>query len=247
MEQERFLHDTICLNVLASDLENAKEIYEVTEGHVIIGLLSANFQSVDEAVEQLELYDRALDGAISLGLGGGDPHQSEMVIDISRKYSVSHINQVFTAVGQTRAIVEHQQSWINALIHPTKDIHMVNIATGPLSSQQEETHVPIWTAIAMVRDMGGNSVKFFPMGGVGAIEQYKQVATICAEENFALEPTGGVDLDNFKQIVKIALQKGVPKVIPHVYSSIIDSTTGKTRVKDVKKLYSFMKELTAQY
>lgn len=56
-------------------------------------------------------------------------------------------------------------------------------------------------------------------------------------------PTGGIDLDNFEQIVQIALDAGVTKIIPHIYSSIIDSKTGNTRPADVKILLDIVKKI----
>jgi hypothetical protein len=41
----------------------------------------------------------------------------------------------------------------------------------------------------------------------------------------------------------IILDAGVEKVIPHVYSSIIDKETGCTRIEDVKALLSMVKQL----
>ena len=58
-----------------------------------------------------------------------------------------------------------------------------------------------------------------------------------------LEPTGGIDLENFEPIVEIALAAGVKRVIPHIYSSIIDSSTGNTRPQDVKTLLAITKKL----
>jgi uncharacterized protein (TIGR03581 family) len=43
-----------------------------------------------------------------------------------------------------------------------------------------------------------------------------------------IEPTGGIDLDNFGIILQSCLEAGVPRVMPHVYSSIIDPQTGNT-------------------
>ncbi|MDI4740245.1 KDGP aldolase, partial [Salmonella enterica subsp. enterica serovar Kentucky] len=37
-----------------------------------------------------------------------------------------------------------------------------------------------------------------------------------------IEPTGGISLDNFGIILQTCLEAGVPRVMPHVYSSIID-------------------------
>lgn len=90
--------------------------------------------------------------------------------------------------------------------------------------------------------MGGSSIKFFPMKGLAHEEEFKAVAKACAENDFDLEPTGGITLDNFEEIVKIAVDAGVKRIIPHVYSSIIDKETGDTRPEDVAKLYEIIKK-----
>ena len=77
----------------------------------------------------------------------------------------------------------------------------------------------------------------------GALEELKAVAKACAEMDFALEPTGGIDLDNYEVILKTILNEGVNKIIPHVYSSIIDKTTGKTKTDDITKLLNITKRL----
>ena len=69
------------------------------------------------------------------------------------------------------------------------------------------------------------------------------MAKACAAEGFNLEPTGGIDLDNYEAILQIALDAGVKQVIPHVYSSIIDKATGLTRPEDVAKLWEMTKRL----
>jgi len=71
----------------------------------------------------------------------------------------------------------------------------------------------------------------------------RTVAKACAQHDFWLEPTGGIDLENFEEIVTIALEAGVSKVIPHIYSSIIDSASGNTRPQDVKTLLASVKKL----
>lgn len=188
-------------------------------------------------------YAGLIGNAISVGLGAGDPRQSLMVSAISKELQPQHVNQVFTGVGTSRALLGQSDTIVNGLISPTGKPGIVKISTGPLSSTKSDGIVPIETAIAMLKDMGGSSVKFFPMGGLKSREEYKAVAQACAEQDFWLEPTGGIDLDNFSEIVRIALECGVPKIIPHVYSSIIDSSTGNTRPEDVKKLLELMKNL----
>lgn len=235
-----FYQGKVSLNVLAKDLENAKEIFDASDGHVLIGLLSANYDNDQEAIEDIKRYQETLNNAISIGLGAGSPEQSEMVKRISPEINPLHVNQVFTGLGSTVAL-NTDDVLVNALVSPTSEPGYVNIATGPKSSQKEEANIPIETAIAMIQDMGGHSLKFFPMNGLEEKEAYIKVAEACAENNMILEPTGGIDLENFEEIIRIALDAGVKKIIPHVYSSIIDPETNETRVADVKKLFEMIK------
>lgn len=95
--------------------------------------------------------------------------------------------------------------------------------------------------------MGGDALKYFPMKGLAYREEFMEVARICGEEHFALEPTGGINKENFSEILQIALDAKVPKVIPHVYSSIIDKTSGETNIEDVRGLVAVMKEKVDGY
>lgn len=238
-----YLADRICLNVLANSVENAKECYEAAEGHVVLGVLSKNYATDEAAIEDMKLYQAATNNALSVGLGAGDPNQSQMVSRISAILQPQHVNQVFTGVGTSRALLGQNETIVNGLVSPTGKIGYVNIATGPLSTTAPEAVVPIETAIKLLQDMGGSSVKYFPMKGLVHKEEYQAVAKACVEHDFYLEPTGGIDLDNFEEIVQIAVDAGVKKIIPHVYSSIIDSETGATRPEDVQTLLEIMKKI----
>lgn len=233
----------VCLNVLANSVENARDCYEACNGYVVLGVLSKNYTSDEEAIQDMRRYQEATDNALSIGLGAGDPNQSDMVTRLSRVLQPQHVNQVFTGVGASRGALNQKETVINGLISPTGKLGYVNIATGPLSSQEEEVVVTIQQAISMLKDMGGTSVKYFPMKGLTHKEEYIAVAKACAENNFALEPTGGIDLDNFEEILQIAVDAGVKTVIPHVYSSIIDPVSGDTRPEDVKKLYEIIQRV----
>lgn len=238
-----FYKDKICLNVLSNSIENAKEIFEAAEGHVLVGLLSKNYETVKEAVSDIRIYAEEIDNAISVGLGGGDPNQWRMVAEISKEVNPQHINQVFTGVGYTRGLIGQYDTIINGLVSPCGKAGFVKISTGPLSSSEEPGVVPVKTAIQMLKDMGCSSIKYFPMEGLKNRGEYEEVCKACAELDFIMEPTGGIDLNNFEEIVKIALDAGVKKVIPHVYSSIVNKDTGDTRISDVKILLDMMKKL----
>ncbi|WP_270283190.1 2-dehydro-3-deoxy-phosphogluconate aldolase, partial [Enterococcus faecalis] len=225
-----YLEERICLNVLANSVENAQACYEAAEGHVVLGVLSKNYETDEAAIDDMKKYQAATNNALSVGLGAGDPNQSQMVARLSEVLQPQHVNQVFTGVGASRALLRQDETVINGLVSPTGKVGYVNIATGPLSS-----------AIKLLKDMGGSSIKYFPMKGLAHKEEYQAVAAACAKYDFYLEPTGGIDLENFEEIVQIAVDAGVKKIIPHVYSSIIDQETGDTRTEDVKTLLTMMK------
>jgi uncharacterized protein (TIGR03581 family) len=238
-----FYRERVCLNVLAGSKENAKEIYEAAQGHVLVGVLSKNYPDVASAVADMRDYAALIENALSVGLGAGDPNQSAMVSEISRQLQPQHVNQVFTGVGASRALLGQSETVVNGLVSPTGTVGRVKISTGPLSSNAPEGIVPVETAIKLLKDMGGSSIKYFPMGGLKCRDEFKAVAEACAQHDFWLEPTGGIDLENYEEILKIALDAGVSKIIPHIYSSIIDKASGNTRPEDVRTLLEMTKKL----
>ena len=238
-----FYRDRVCLNVLAGSKENAREIYDAAEGHVLVGVLSKNYPDVASAVADMREYAALMNNALSVGLGAGDPNQSVMVSAISREVQPQHVNQVFTGVATSRALLGQSDTVVNGLVSPTGTPGQVKISTGPLSAGAPAGIVPVETAIALLKDMGGSSIKYFPMGGLECREEYQAVAEACARHDFWLEPTGGIDLDNYSEILRIALDAGVPKIIPHIYSSIIDKVTGHTRPADVRQLLAMTRAL----
>ncbi|MGU3415662.1 2-dehydro-3-deoxy-phosphogluconate aldolase [Enterobacteriaceae bacterium C34A] len=238
-----FYRDRVCLNVLAGSKANASDVYEAAEGHVLVGVLSKNYPDVPSAVADMREYAKLIDNALSVGLGAGDPNQSEMVSLISREVQPQHVNQVFTGVATSRALLGQKETVVNGLVSPTGTPGMVKISTGPLSSKEQDGIVPVDTAIALLKDMGCSSIKYFPMGGLKSRDEYQAVAEACARHDFWLEPTGGIDLENYSEILKIALDAGVKKVIPHIYSSIIDKESGNTRPEDVRTLLEMTKKL----
>ncbi|MBE5993616.1 MAG: oxo-acid lyase [Paenibacillaceae bacterium] len=242
MEGLNFYKGRVCLNCLTNSVDNAKEIYEAAKGHVAVGILSANYPDVEQAVEDMKRYQIAVDNNISVGLGAGNPGQWKAVADISGQIKPKHINQTFTAGGYTRAKTG-EGPFLNSMVAPCGKVGYVKISTGPLCKDMEPAIVPVKTAIAMAKEQGADSLKYFPMGGLKVKEEYEAVAAACAESGFGLEPTGGIDLDNFSEILKIAVDAGVEHIIPHVYSSIIDKETGATRISDVVKLFDMIREI----
>ncbi|STV31004.1 4-hydroxy-2-ketovalerate aldolase [Klebsiella pneumoniae] len=64
-----FYRDRVCLNVLAGSKDNAREIYDAAEGHVLVGVLSKNYPDVASAVADMRDYAKLIDNALSVGWG----------------------------------------------------------------------------------------------------------------------------------------------------------------------------------
>ncbi|ENA5130925.1 oxo-acid lyase [Escherichia coli] len=213
MQKINFYRNRVAINVLAKDIANAREIFDAAEGHAVIGVLSAQFSSVDEGIQEVKRWMAEIP-SISVGLGAGDPAQYYKAAMIAAQIHPAHVNQTFTGCGFAAgalAATGGEQTHVNALVSPTGTPGEVLISTGVSSSQGTPARVSCDTAVR---------------NGMTLIE-----------------PTGGIDLDNFSVILKTCLEAGVPRIMPHVYSSIIDPDTGYTRPDDVAVLLNKVKSL----
>ncbi|EML9988378.1 MULTISPECIES: 2-dehydro-3-deoxy-phosphogluconate aldolase [Citrobacter] len=246
MQQINFYRQRVAINVLAKDIANAREIYDAAEGHAVIGILSAQFSSVDEGVLEVKRWMADVP-SISVGLGAGDPAQYYKAAMIAAKVHPAHVNQTFTGSGFAAgalAATGGEQTHINALVSPTGTPGDVLISTGVSSSKGTPARVSCDAAVRMMQDMGAHAAKFFPMGGEKSLPELYVLASSAARNGMTLiEPTGGIDLDNFGVILQTCLEAGVPRVMPHVYSSIIDPQTGNTRPEDIVRLMDIIKAL----
>lgn len=246
MQQINFYRQRVAINVLAKDIANAREIYDAAEGHAVIGILSAQFSSVDEGVQEVKRWMADVP-SISVGLGAGDPAQFYKAAMIAAKVHPAHVNQTFTGSGFAAgalAATGGEQTHINALVSPTGTPGDVLISTGVSSSKGTPARVSCDAAVRMMQDMGAHAAKFFPMGGETSLPELYVLASSAARNGMTLiEPTGGIDLDNFGVILQTCLEAGVPRVMPHVYSSIIDPQTGNTRPEDIVRLMDIIKAL----
>lgn len=242
-----WINNKVLINCLANSIANAKEISEVAQGSVLIGILAKNYSLTKEAIIAVKKYQNSIGDYISIGLGAGDPTMWKRVAKIAKATNPIHINQIFTATGYTSAIITRKNIIINSLISPTGKVGFVKISTGEFSQNYEPAIVPVETALIMAKEQGANSIKFFNMKGLNHLAEFKALAQMCAKHEMILEPTGGLTLKNIGSIIEIALKMGVKKIIPHVYSSIIDKHTGKTDITKLQKLLTIVRESTNKY
>lgn len=234
------MNEKVIFNVLAKDVENAKELVQVAGDRVLIGVMVKHFPSAKEAIEQVALYKNN-DIPVSVGLGAGDPAMWKMVADVSAKTVPNHINQVFPAAGYTRGRMSELKAsttLVNALIEPSGTAGEVYISTGPSSSNFKE-NVSCELAAAMLAEIGVDSVKFYPIDGEKRLDEVAAMVKAAVNAGLTIfEPTGGIDVDNVERIVQVCLDNGAETVIPHLYTSLIDQKTGKTEVEKIKQLIS---------
>ncbi|HDH0724791.1 TPA: 2-dehydro-3-deoxy-phosphogluconate aldolase, partial [Klebsiella aerogenes] len=118
MQRINFYRQRVAINVLAKDIANAREIHEAAEGHAVIGVLSAQFTSVEQGVAEVRRWMAEVP-SISVGLGAGDPAQFYKAAMIAAQVHPAHVNQTFTGSGFAAgalAATGGQQTFINALV-----------------------------------------------------------------------------------------------------------------------------------
>jgi 2-dehydro-3-deoxy-phosphogluconate aldolase len=229
---------TIKLNVLAKNVENAKQIVELTNGNVYIGVMVKNFKSVEAAVTTVKEYQSA-QIPVSVGLGAGDPSMWKMVVDVAMQTKPVHVNQVFPAAGYTLGSLRalgSDHTILNALITPSGIPGKVFITTGPQSGKYKEP-ISCDAAAAMLAELNVLSVKFYPISGTERLDEVAEMVKAAVRHQIKIfEPTGGIDIHTIQKIVEVCVENGAETVIPHIYTSIIDAQTGLTRLEDVQAL-----------
>lgn len=227
----------VIFNVLAKDLNNAKDIVQIAGDRVLIGLLVKNYTNEKEAAKDVQLYKQA-GIPVSIGLGAGDPAQWKKVADVAADTHPDHINQVFPAAGYTlgKMVSLKAAPIVNALVEPSGEVGYVYIGTGPNSAHKKEK-VSCELAATMLAEIGIPSVKFYPIAGDSRLDEVAAMVKAAVEAGLEFfEPTGGITLNNVKKIVDCCLENGAKQVIPHLYTSIIDQETGETTLENIQQL-----------
>lgn len=228
----------VYFNVLAKDLENAVEISRFAPDRTLAGVMVKHFASDDEAVALVKQY-KANHVLVSVGLGDGDPAMWKRVADVAVRTCPFHINQVYPAAGYTMGRLQERHTGryiVNSLIQPSGQPGMVYMGTGPVSRNKKEA-VTTEMAAKMMADIGLQSVKFYSIDGVKRLDEVKAMVQAAVAEGITVfEPTGGIDMKNVHEIVQVCIDSGASTVIPHLYTSLIDQTTGKTRPEYLQEL-----------
>lgn len=235
----------IKLNVLASNVENARQLAEAAEGNIYIGVMVKPFPTIDEAVEAVNEL-QARDIPVSVGLGAGDPAQWQKVVDVAVRTKPAHVNQVYPAAGHTIAAMEAAGSKctiVNALIRPSGQAGQVSVLTGPISGKYNE-YISCAAAAALLQESNIPSVKFYPIGGDKHLDEVAAMVKAAVAAGITMfEPTGGIDVKSVEAVVKTCLDNGATTVVPHIYTALVDQETGLTDPAAVKALLARLNKL----
>lgn len=239
MKRLPLYRERVALNLLAKDADNARQVWEATGGHALVGVMLADYATVDAAVAQVRALLEVVP-VVSVGLGAGDPQQWERVVEAALRTDPGHVNQVFPAAAYTVGALRArglEQNVVNGLISPSGTPGKVLIATGPRSQSAPAAEVPCEAAAAMLAEVGVDSVKLFPVKGDTRLDEVRAMARAAAAAGIPVfEPTGGLTVHNLARVVEAVLDAGCQVVIPHVYTAIVDPETGLTRPGEAEAL-----------
>ncbi len=242
---QKALGGRLFFNFLVKDGPNAREVWDASEGFAIPSIALRDFGSVVEAC-RMAMQVKAIAGIVSISLGGGDSSQWERVVEVAMEVDPGHVNQVFPATGYTIGALNAKGyigNVVNGLVSPSGVPGEVVVSTGPRSSHASAAAiVDSETALQMLAEVGGNSVKVFPADGDSRLSELSAIARAAETVGIRiLEPTGGITTANLHRVLGACLPEGPEIVIPHIHGSIIDRETGRTDPEAVAEIVAIGK------
>ena len=164
----KFYKDKLAVNFLAKDKENGKEVYEAIDGYTAVGVLSKQFDSVEEGIKYVKDFQKEVP-VVSVGLGSGDPAQFQKAALIAAATNPGHVNQVFTGAGYAAGAMKAlnaDETAINVLMSPTGIVGKVKNFNRRVKFKRKDAIVDVDTAMAMLLDMKAHAVKVFSNGWI---------------------------------------------------------------------------------
>lgn len=220
----------LLFNFLAKDKENAQEIVEAGEGFVIPGIVSSDFNRLEDAVKKVEELKEAAP-VISVGLGdNGNPANWDKVLKIAADSNPGHINQPFEKSSYSRGYLKAKgfDQAVNGLVSPAGKVGHVKLSGVEMKVED---------LVNLAISMGVESIKFMPLKGLTHLEELVYLCKVAAEKGItSVEPAGGISADNIVEIVDAVRDTGIPIFMPHIFGSTIDKATGRTIPEEVAKI-----------
>lgn len=233
------LHDKFLFNYLAKDKKNAADIMEAGGGYVVPGIASDQYDSVKDAILKVQEF-REITKTVSIGLGGdGNTQNWKKVLDIAIASNPGHINQPFETAPYSRGFLDAKgkKQLVNALVNPTGEKGKIQLANS-----KKVLHVEEFLEIAS--SLGIESIKLMPVKGIDHLDELIYLTKMASVYGIrGVEPAGGINLNNIKQIIDGVKDIDIEFFMPHIFGSAIDSKTGETIPDTVKEIYKKVRDL----
>lgn len=237
----RWIGGRVAVCFSAHDAENAREVWEAGEGSAIVSLEAAKYADESAFSTAVSSMLSAVP-VLSVALGGGaDPRQWSKVM-AGGLAGAQHLNQPFSTSGFVKGRVAGSgaNSWVNGVVRPsgTPGTVMMEMVDGSAIS------VSAVDASRLLKESGADALKFHPARGV---EILPEVVAACSGAVSAglvgFEPAGGIGPDNIVELTQAILATGIPYFLPHVFGSVVDKATGRTRPEAVAAIMHDLREL----
>ncbi|MBM7600006.1 uncharacterized protein (TIGR03581 family) [Virgibacillus halotolerans] len=231
------LHEKFLFNFLARDAENAATIMEAGSGYVVPGIVSDKFETVALAVEKVQALQSVTD-TISIGLGGGGNIANwEKVLDIALASQPGHINQPLETAVYAKGYLDGahiKDQVVNALVKPTGNVGTIQLAcTGQM--------LEVEMFVEIVASLGVESIKMMPVKGTQHIEELIYLTKVAATKGIrGVEPAGGIDSNNIKDIMLGVKDIDIEYFMPHIFGSSIDKKTSETIPEVVREIVTIV-------
>lgn len=217
----------ILLNVHTTNIQTATEVSRRYPGRIVIGVTTKGFPDLRDGID---LVNRMQENAVlvSAGLGDGAAEQWQRALDLALATKPFHLNQVFPASALSQQLLRDAgaATIVNGLVRPSPVAGHVSIGTGPVSSMHSEESVSAELAADLLREVGVNSVKLFPLRGLQHVDDLRRMAQVAAARDMMIEPTGGLTVQILPEILAVCIDAGATRIMPHLYSSATDPATG---------------------
>ena len=234
------LYDKFLFNFLARDATNAAAVMEAGSGYVVPGIVSDQYETIDAAATIVQELKTVTD-VVSIGLGGGvNAANWNKVLDIAVASEPGHLNQPFETATYTKGFLDGKRipkQLVNALVQPTGEIGKIKLANSGNILKVEEF-------IDIAAGLGIESIKMMPVKGTQHLEELIYLVKVAATRGIrGVEPAGGIDASNIKDIAQGVKNINIEFFMPHIFGSTIDSRTGETIPEKVREIVAIVEGL----
>ncbi|MDY0409274.1 KDGP aldolase [Paracerasibacillus soli] len=171
----------------------------------------------------------------------GNTANWKKVLDIAVASNPGHINQPFETATYAKGYVDGKgipKQLVNALVQPTGEVGKIKLANSSKILLVEDF-------IEVAVSLGIESIKMMPVKGTQHLEELIYLTQIAAAKGIrGVEPAGGIDASNIKEIINGVKDIDIAFFMPHIFGSTIDKLTGKTIPSKVREIISEVEDLS---